>query len=307
MGTTEVEDVTMDVSAEYTVLAAANDADDCHDKCLQSEECLAFTFYPLLKPFPICYMFKAIGSPKACPSVGNSSCTTASVTRIKTGKKCDPNYEEDTLITELPAENSIDCSNLCSILQECEWFVFFNENAEFSCRLYTRKCAQTAKCPNCESGDLQCLTPEQCRHYVVLDDPSRSVTNQSFAGLYDYGDFTQNKNTSPDWKGENWYRMVEPAGMYIPESPPGNFRCHTFGAGWMRGQHTTVVGDTKTVEVCFDCSSGLQCDTGGEKTDCAYPTNIEVTKCNGFYTYYLPEVTPNGFRRYCSTNSTMQF
>ena len=30
-----------------------------------------------------------------------------------------------------------------------------------------------------------------------------------------------------DWKGTNWYKMIDPAGSKIPEHPVDSFRCGT--------------------------------------------------------------------------------
>ena len=96
-------------------------------------------------------------------------------------------------------------------------------------------------------------------------------------------------NTSPDWKGPGWYRLIGAAGTSIPEMAYGANHCGTLYPGWMRGVHPSIPGDTVVAEVCFH---------GGVHGDCRYPVNIIVTNCGDYYLYELPE-TPYCDMRYC--------
>ena len=104
-------------------------------------------------------------------------------------------------------------------------------------------------------------------------------------------------DTSPDWVGSGWYRMMVGAGASrIPESPPGVNQCGAWATGWMKGSHPTVAGQTKElVTFCFD---GKGFHSG---TDCGWKTQGKVTHCGDYFVYYL-ENTPACTLRYCATD-----
>ena len=59
---------------------------------------------------------------------------------------------------------------------------------------------------------------EWCAYnYTLLDDASRNKGN----GVGPDCDKSDSSAKSPDWNGEGWYRIVEPAGTMIPESMSG--------------------------------------------------------------------------------------
>jgi len=102
--------------------------------------------------------------------------------------------------------------------------------------------------------------------------------------------------TTPDWQlGNQWYRMMPPAGQVIPETSLKTDHCGTALPGWIRGSHPIEDGHSKKVEVCFS-------DDVGDGDDCRYTQDILVTKCGEYLVYYLPE-TPSCQLRYCSANS----
>ena len=82
--------------------------------------------------------------------------------------------------------------------------------------------------------------PCQDIEYFILNDDTRNVNY----GHVSYGFFDNSGygNTSPDWHGSNWYRMVSPAGTMIPESVIESYHCNTYRTGWLNGVHPTIQG-----------------------------------------------------------------
>ena len=99
-------------------------------------------------------------------------------------------------------------------------------------------------------------------------------------------------DTSLDWQGAGWYRMVEPAGTRLPEEPPISHHCNTGTPGWLNGSHPNTIGETIDSRVCF-----------GEPSYPLYPcpmeTQITIKHCNDYFLYHLEE-TPICDLRYCS-------
>ena len=109
-------------------------------------------------------------------------------------------------------------------------------------------------------------------------------------------DHTGRSDTSPDWAGAGWYRIMAGSSTRIPESPPGKYHCGTFAAGWMKGSHPTVARQSnEEVTFCFD-GKGY-----AEWSNCQISTQGKVTHCGDFFVYYL-ENTPNCNLRYCATD-----
>ena len=106
-------------------------------------------------------------------------------------------------------------------------------------------------------------------------------------------------NACPDWQGDAWYRMTEPAGLFIPEVSPGYQHCNTYDPGWMDDTHPTIIGSTKHAKICFHSKIN--------DNNCRHSTMIEVSKCGDeFYVYNLPAVkadTHYYFGRYCATTT----
>ena len=50
--------------------------------------------------------------------------------------------------------------------------------------------------------------------YKLLNDSSRNV---EYDGNEVYTDNSLSESKSPDWDGPGWYRMIEPAGLQLPE------------------------------------------------------------------------------------------
>ena len=135
--------------------------------------------------------------------------------------------------------------------------------------------------------------PPECNDYFILNDSSRNI-NHGWEGHCDRDD---DWSISPDWQGSNnWYRMMPPAGVVIPETSLEYEHCGTTLPGWINGSHPTDEGEQVDVEVCFSW------DTGDGKCDCYWSQNIEITHCISYYVYYLPE-TQWCNTRYCAADT----
>ena len=147
---------------------------------------------------------------------------------------------------------------------------------------------------------------------MILDEEDRNV-NQA-AGCWDgtgnYGEDNKIKDdngnwicnfdeegysfTSAQWKGEGYYRMMEPAGTQLSEYAPGWGHCGTGATGWLNGSHPEMSGEEVDRKVCIDADRG-------NKRDCYFGRDIKITNCKGYYVYFLPELD-FGYARYCGAN-----
>lgn len=123
--------------------------------------------------------------------------------------------------------------------------------------------------------------------YRILQEEDRNIEYPGAANCDKVSDFEQ----SPDWKGENWYRMKKPAGTMIPESVQEWRHCGTASPGWLNGSHPIQKNIKVTSQVCFH-------GTGGS---CEYDTTIDIINCGDYFLYFLPD-TPLCFLRYCATD-----
>jgi len=161
--------------------------------------------------------------------------------------------------------------------------------------------------PNADStfGIRYCSNECFSRNYNVLSDPSRSVNSGD--GTFDgvrilycdcrgenkWCDTVGNKQKSPGWQGEGWYRLTGEAGSRIPEKTANEFRCGTTKPGYVSVKHPTSEGESISAKFCFD-------DTVLDKI-CYKSTQGKITNCGDFYVYYLKEVSWCAYR-YCATN-----
>ena len=128
-----------------------------------------------------------------------------------------------------------------------------------------------------------------------MNDSSRNVKHEGspyYCDKSDSSNLPSWADTSPGWKGSNWYRFTSDAGVMMPESSPGRRHCGTYNPGWLNTTHPTDSNVPKQAEVCFHSSNGDECE---------YSQNIVVTNCGDFYVYYLQE-TPNCDLRYCGAD-----
>ena len=146
---------------------------------------------------------------------------------------------------------------------------------------------------------------------MILDEDDRNVNHAGCwdgTGNYDednmikdddgnwifYVDREGHDRKSAQWKGEGYYRLMEPAGIQLPEYTPGSEHCGTGATGWLNGSHPERSGEEVLRTVCFDG------DRGNEH-DCWEKQTITVTNCKGYYVYFLPDFI-YGEGRYCGAN-----
>ena len=113
------------------------------------------------------------------------------------------------------------------------------------------------------------------------------------SGKY-YNDKLRHSHVSPDWQGAGWYRFTGPSGYRMPTKTPGVKHCGTLSTGWLKGNHPKIPGQTVNAKVCFHSYSN----------ECAKFVDVEVTNCDEYFVYYLPD-TRNGYYRYCATNESI--
>ena len=94
--------------------------------------------------------------------------------------------------------------------------------------------------------------------------------------------------TSPNWKGEGWYKIGKSDKDMMLEKPIKPYHCGTVGSGWLNGTHPTEIEQEIKQNVCFSL---------GSKT-CAKSVEIKILNCFNYYLYYFPE-TPACMYRYC--------
>ena len=108
-----------------------------------------------------------------------------------------------------------------------------------------------------------------------------------------YDDKEGYTSTRAQWKGDGYYRLMEPAGIKLAEYAPGKYHCGTLYPGWLNGSHPERSGEEVERTVCVDA------DKGNER-DCWRKQSITVTNCKGYYVYFLPDFDFSG--RYCGAN-----
>jgi len=137
------------------------------------------------------------------------------------------------------------------------------------------------------------ILPEECMSYNNLTDATRSTlwkgdVNPNLDVWY-YCDEVGLRDTSPEWKGDAWYRMTGDAGTKIPDQSPGKTdHCGTYYPGWLSGTHPTSTAQSVDVEMCFS-------------DDCEDYTQGRITNCGSYFVYYLVDTWGCAFR-YCATN-----
>ena len=81
---------------------------------------------------------------------------------------------------------------------------------------------------------------------------------------------------------------MEPAGTQLSTDKPGNSHCGADISSWMIGEHPTDFGIEVERTVRYEFPLPLSTISCTKK--------IKVTKCNGYFVYFLPEIR---FARYC--------
>jgi hypothetical protein len=123
--------------------------------------------------------------------------------------------------------------------------------------------------------------------YKTLDEGSRSITTGQ-EGIY--RDLATSSTKSPSWEGPGWYRLQEPAGTKIPDTPPPDKQCGTRATGWMDGEYPENAGQTNDVKFCFSW----------EGNTCKWSAFGKVTNCGKYFVYKLPPIPVDSTLRYCA-------
>ena len=130
-----------------------------------------------------------------------------------------------------------------------------------------------------------------CNNYKILNDKHRNIANNNVPLTCDNSPFAYK---SPDWEGHAWYRILPPAGTYIPTEPPGGTRkCGADIPGWINGFPDLNIGQTKEATVCFQ----------GTHNVCYQKVKINITSCTDVKTQYYIYQLPNaygGYYKYCA-------
>ena len=268
-------------------------AEECQSHCLQSLECIAFTWHKETEDFvsKLCELFSTTGDessancfdcvsgPKSCTCSHNISCS----------------FDNEVLIdilTEIATEE--ECQDLCAREPKCSWYTWYSsEGWPFS-----QACALLSECSesrevldgSVKSGLADCsillpepTPPEQCTNYSVLDSSTRNFqTTEANMCNGDYCcDQEESSHVTPDWKGSGWYRIMGEAGTKIIDDPVEDYHCGTIGTGWLSGEHPLPSDGVVARKVCFKYNG----------IDCNWETNVDVVNCNNaFYVYYLEDV-----------------
>jgi len=133
--------------------------------------------------------------------------------------------------------------------------------------------------------------PSQCSNYKTMNHKSRNVKHTAQHSC-DKTDWRIPGQTSPDFKGPGWYRMLPPAGVKMSEEPVPYYRCGSHFTGWINGKHPANVGETATRKVCFN----------GTGNTCRHSIKTRITNCGSYFIYYFIN-TPDCYMRYCAIDS----
>ena len=257
----------------------------CIDLCKQDVLCRGHT-WRFNDIVGYCYKFKNLNGIHAC-----EGCISGTMPESLVGA-CAGSI--DDILAQDTAENVDECSQFCHDTEGCNAFTWYDETTPFStfskaCFLYA-DCDTQVPCSGCNTGKISCIPSPQCYEHYLLSENSR---RSDFSNPDGFGPFSDCdcSNKSPMWRGNGFYRFVEPAGTQMSEVSPGKYNCGTKAAGWLNGKHPTELGLEVQMEACFDWDSDV----------CNWKENITVTHCNGFYVYFLKEVI-GSYLRYCGSD-----
>ena len=204
----------------------------------------------------------------------DADCTAAAcgdmTVNATAGEECDDGNDDDT----------DDCPTTCLSPTCGDGFVWAdNEECDDGNNEDGDGCS--ADCTN--EGDPQCFEP-----YLEMDLADRNITFNDGNNGVEYCDSVNDADTSPEWQGDGWYRLVGEAGTQLPEAAPDIFACGTDAPGWFNGVHPTPGDGVVDGEVCFHWNGD----------QCRWTSNIQVVNCGSFYLYNLV-TPPNCELRYC--------
>ena len=130
--------------------------------------------------------------------------------------------------------------------------------------------------------EFNVVRPE-CVNYQSIGDAWRKVNKE-----YSVGE-TNCDSSEKLFDGMSWVRLVEPAGVKLPTSPPtkslaNQLICGTHAVAWMDGLHPAVSDGIVSRQICF-AYAGQEC-FGPEMF------NVTVAACSAtgdevFYVYQL--------------------
>lgn len=265
----------------------------CQTMCLTAGWCKAWTWEDHDVTGHMCYLFRERENKKACSDC--SHCISG---------EYNPNPltcfgEVKNIIRWASATTHMMCFELCKITDKCTHYSWNKQGGTFTnyCVLFNG-CVEKPVCEPWHTGSVACIKkvtptkevtlPAQCTNYNVLNDKTRAVSYGT-GRVGDYGP-TRYFTTSSDWKKEGWYRMQAPAGVKMPESPPGKDKCGTLDAGYLAGSHPAIAGQTVDAKACF-CGQG---------DDCVFSRAIKITNCGKYFVYHLKQASSYYPSRYCA-------
>ena len=255
----------------------------CSELCKSDSSCHGYTWLTN-GVVSYCYKFKNLDGMHAC-----GGCSSGTFPENLTGA-CAGSV--DDVLDSGTTDTFEDCEQFCHNTLGCNVYTWYDGSTPFSrsCFLY-ESCEEEIPCTGCSTGRINCISSPQCFEYHIMDEESRSTLVYDEESIMN--DRVGSKYMSPRWKGDGYYRFVEPSGTMMPESSPGAYHCGTEAAGYLNGQHPEEVGLEVEIEACFDVSGN---------GDCEYSNYINVTKCSdGYYVYHLVD-TPEYHYRYCAAN-----
>jgi len=205
------------------------------------------------------------------------------------------------------SKTDMDCLKLCANMEGCNFYTWMNSEAVFkyTCFMF-KSCNETDPQPNVVTRDCGIPPlPSQCYEYSKSTSKKRRVdfefeylseyNNYKDRSHYHYNRFENNYDTGDRYNGffgTQWYRFQEPSGLVIPEYPPGKYSCNALYSGWMNSTHPAEIGTTKTVQICFQ----------NEDNDCSKTQEARVTKCKGYFVYYLTDTNHHNMK-YCTSDT----
>ena len=222
--------------------------------CKEDSSCHGYTWL-VNEVVSFCYKFKKLDGIHAC-----EGCSSGTVPENITGA-CEGSIDDviDTATTETVKE----CFQFCHDTLGCNAYTWFNSSTPFAniCFLYA-SCNEEIPCYGCVTGRINCISSPQCFEYQILDEETRATSNYNCdCSNSCFRDQDGANFISVRWKGDGYYRFVEPSGTMMPESSPGAYHCWTIGSGWLHGPHPEEEGLEVDMEACFDESgSNSTCD-----------------------------------------------
>ena len=188
--------------------------EECSDLCKEDALCRGYTW----KSNDIvgyCYKFKNLNGVHTC-----EGCSSGIMPEIIVGA-CVGSVED--ILAQDTTDNVDECAQFCHDTVGCNAFTWYDETTPFSkaCFLYA-DCDTQVPCSGCNTGKISCISSPQCFQHYILDEASRRYTFSNPDGFNAFGDWEGFWNPSPMWRGNGYYRFVEPAGKRMSEVPPGS-------------------------------------------------------------------------------------